>query len=165
MLELKENDPKTFEIWQSPSNRETWGSHPWEVCRGGNSTHIDLAPVKNEKGYYFHLAGESYGRAVETSKFFLALHKAGYPTQLDEANGMADRFMGTSKIGIVPTGVIPRYCESYFPGEEIFDFMNLFSEDFDLLSYIKWQEIEEVELANGEKEPEGAPQAKDRRQT
>ena len=60
---------------------------------------------------------------------------------------MADRFLGVDRIGIVPAGVIPHYCESYFPGETLLDFMNLDKEDEEkILEYIVWQDIPEQNL-------------------
>ena len=40
LLEIDENDPTSFKTWYLDSSR--YGGHPWEVCRGGNSTHINL---------------------------------------------------------------------------------------------------------------------------
>ena len=34
------NDPEAWDEWYF--HREQCGGHPWEVCRGGNSTHVDL---------------------------------------------------------------------------------------------------------------------------
>ena len=45
--------------------------HPWEVSRGGNSTHIDFQVDVDSDGYYFFLAGAN--RSNETLKFYLAL--------------------------------------------------------------------------------------------
>jgi hypothetical protein len=61
--------------------------------------------------------------------------------------------MGTDKIGIVPEGVLPRYCEGRFPGERIIDFMNLGSEHEEKLAgYIKWQPLPGIQLREDEKE-------------
>ena len=39
-----------FEDWLENHER---GGHPWEICRGGNSTHISLYVCKNDQGFYF----------------------------------------------------------------------------------------------------------------
>lgn len=57
--------------------------------------------------------------------------------------------MGEEKIGIVPDGVFPAYCDSYFPGEEVIDFSNLPHETEDcekLLPHCIWQPLTIIEL-------------------
>ena len=57
---------------------------------------------------------------------------------------MADRFLGVDLVGLVTAEEIPNYCESYFPGEKILDFMNLDKEKKKkILEYITWQDIPE----------------------
>lgn len=56
-------------------------------------------------------------RAVEATKFFLALKRMGLPVYMNDGKAMVDRFVGADKIGIVPKDVIPDYCGSRFPGE------------------------------------------------
>ncbi len=146
LMDLDADNAEEFDEWYN--NRERHGGHPWEVCRGGNSTHIDLFVMHDEDGYYLHVRGKSWGRAVEAAKFYLALYRSGVPVTISEGRAMADRFLGIDKIGIVPEGVFPRYCESYFPKEEILDFMNLYLEDEEkILKYINWQEIPKQYLA------------------
>jgi len=51
------------------------------------------------------------------------------------------------EIGIVPEGIIPAYCESWFPNQNIIDFMNLPYEDREeFLPRCKWFDEEEVKL-------------------
>lgn len=146
LCEVNEDNPEAFEQWYM--DRDRHGGHPWEVCRGGNSTHVDLYAVRTDGGYYFHVAGNAWNRSVEAAKFYLAIRRAGYPVTIRDGQALADRFLGKDKIGIVPKGVFTRYCESYFPNEKILDFINLDEEDEEkLLEYIEWQEIPEVYLA------------------
>ena len=142
---IDENSPSAFETWYN--DRMRYGGHPWEVCRGGNSTHVDLYVMRDEKGYYFYTAGNAWNRSVEAAHFYLSIYRAGYPVTIRDGRAMADRFLGVDRIGIVPSGVIPNYCESYFPGEKILDFMNLDKEDEEkILEYIVWQDIPEQNL-------------------
>ena len=142
---IDENSPSAFETWYN--DRMRYGGHPWEVCRGGNSTHVDLYVMMDEKGYYFYTAGNAWNRSVEAAHFYLSIYRAGYPVTISDGRAMADRFLGVYRIGIVPAGVIPNYCESYFPGEKILDFMNLDKEDEEkILEYIVWQDIPEQNL-------------------
>lgn len=143
---LPENDPVAFSEWL---NSCRGGGHPWEICRGGNSTHIDLFPRQDEKGYFLVLDGDSWGRTAETIKIFLALSKAGIPVVLREAKTLGDRVAGVEKMGIVPEGVFPRYCHSYFPGEHIIDFTNLPLDHREELSKLcVWQPIPEIRLVD-----------------
>ena len=55
--------------------------------------------------------------------------------------------METEKIGIVPKGIFPRYCDSLFPNENVIDFMNLPYEERDrVVSACKWQPLRKVTL-------------------
>ena len=137
--EIDPDSPEAFDAWYH--DRSHGGGHPWEVCRGGNSTHVSLCVCHDEGGYYLALAGKSWSRSVETAKFFLALHRQGLPVVLADASTLLARFRGTDLIGIVPDNIIPRYCEFCFPGESIADFMNLPCEPPDraaLLPHVHW---------------------------
>lgn len=122
-LSLDESSAEAFEAWYH--DKTHYGGHPWEICRGGNSTHISLYVSHDEKGWWLRLAGSSLGRSVEIVKFYLALADHGLPIFLTDGIEIAAMLTGTDYIGIVPEGVIPRYCASLFPGEKILDFMNL----------------------------------------
>ena len=85
---------------------------------------------------------------METIKFYLALHRAGMPVVIYEGKALATRLIGEEKIGIVPRGIFPRYCESYFPGEKILDFMNLPDKKQDEFAQkCIWQKLPEVRLS------------------
>ena len=74
LLDLPEDSAEAFADWKKNGEK---GGHPWEVCRGGNSTHISLYVRRNENGWWLELAGSSHIRSVETIKFYLALMKSG----------------------------------------------------------------------------------------
>lgn len=144
LTKIDEESPAAFRKWYHHRKR---GGHPWEVCRGGNSTHVALFVSESENGYYFTVAGSSWGRAMETIKFYLALHRAGMPVVIYEGKDLATRLTGEDKIGIVPRGITPRYCESYFPNEKILDFMNLPDEKRDeFVRKCVWRELPEIGL-------------------
>lgn len=116
--------------------------HPWEVCRGGNSTHVDCGVYKNDNGFFLFVAGSSEGRTVEAVKFYLAIHHAGYPVYIDDVKQLIERFQETEKIGIVPDGVFPRYCGTWFPSENVIDFMNLpYDRTEETIPYCVWQPL------------------------
>ena len=142
---VPENSPEAFAKWHE--HDRYGGGHPWEVCRGGNSTHISLFVSHLEQGYFFSVAGKSWDRSVEAIKFFLALHRNGLPVVIFDGKELAARVAGIDKIGIVPQSVLPRYCESLFQNEKILDFMNLPYEDRKkFASHVVWQDVPEVRL-------------------
>lgn len=143
--EVDQDSPEAFYAWLT--DRSHYGGHPWEVCLGGNSTHISLYVRLDEKGYYLNLDGDAWNRTIETVKFYLALCRAGIPVYLSEAHTLADRLAETEKIGIVPDGVFPDYCGGLFPNEHIIDFMNLPDEDREkFLPFCTWYEEAPVYL-------------------
>ena len=69
------------------------------------------------------------------------------PVKIHKGKKLAERLLGKNKIGIVPEGVFPRSCESFFPGEEILDFINLPYENREQIAEkCNWYEIPEVTL-------------------
>ena len=123
LKDVPEDDPAAFRSWLH--DRTRFGGHPWEVMRGGNSTHVSLYVHDDDQGYYFSLNGDSVGRCVETMKFYLALREHGLPVFLVNTKVFVDRLNETESVGIVPQGVIPKYCHSWFPDEEVSSFINL----------------------------------------
>ena len=143
LTELDLNSAKAFSEWYHDSSR--FGGHPWEVCRGGNSTHISLyVHYKHEKGWFLRLAGNAASRVNETVKFAVALFENKAPFILSDAKEIYKMVCGTDYIGIVPSEVFPRYCHSLFSHEEenIIDFMNLGWEDTDkLIEAAEWYPV------------------------
>lgn len=143
--EIDGDSPEAFHEWYNDRNHH--GGHPWEVCRGGNSTHVSLYVHEDEDGYTLTVAGDAWTRTIESVKFYLALRRAGLPVYMMEATALADRLTEKEKIGIVPEGVMPAYCHSYFPNEHIIDFMNLPDENREkLLPHCVWQKEPVVSL-------------------
>lgn len=145
LLELDIDSADAFEEWLT-GNRMRIG-HPYEVCRGGNSTHISLYPHKDDKGYFLRLDGSSESRSNETMKFYLALCRADIPVFLSDADVLADRVRGEEKVGVVPQGLIPKYRQTDFPNERVISFMNLpYDEEEKVAEKCVWQDIPEVHL-------------------
>lgn len=161
------DSPAEWNAWYF--DRKRGGGHPWEVIRGGNSTHIDLYVIHDENhngylfrsgqiteeeynarkekaGYYFVIAGKH--RPWEAIRFFVALRQTGLPVILNNADEIAARYDGSDYIGIVPHRIIPAYCESLFPEKygHVIDAMNIYEEDKGLLPYVEWLPEEKVEL-------------------
>lgn len=147
LRDIDPNSANEFEQWFSNDSR--FGGHPWEVCRGGNSTHVDLFVCRDKKGWYLQVAGSAWTRCAEAAQFFLSLHRAGLPVCLYQAELLKSRIKGEEKVGIVPSGVFPAYCHSYFPNEDIIEFSHLPCDQEDLekiLPHCVWQPIETVRL-------------------
>ena len=146
LTKLDEESHHEFEEWYK--TEMNCGGHPWEICRGGNSTHISLFVCRSEEGWHLRLAGSSRARVLETIKMAIALHQHDIPFLLGKAEEIYRMATGTDFIGIVPDNVIPRYCHSYFPEEdEIIDFMNLGDEKQDeIIEKAFWYPISEVRL-------------------
>ena len=139
LSKLDGDSPEAFARWLKERPRT---GHPWEVCRGGNSTHIDCIVHQDAHGYYLVVAGLAETRTIEAVRFFLALYRAGVPVCIRNAEELKARLTGAESIGIVPEGVFPAYCHDRFPGESIVDFMNLPRERQDeLAKYCRWQPI------------------------
>ena len=144
---LSRIDPDSAEAFAEWLEHRELGGHPWEVCRGGNSTHISLFVRRDERGYFLILSGDSVCRTIETVKFYLALRKAGLPIYLTEGAILIDRLLEKEKIGIVPEGVIPQYCHHLFPNENFVSFMNMPHENTEkVIQYCIWQKIREVKI-------------------
>jgi hypothetical protein len=118
------DSPEAFYEWYHSGG--TLGAHPWEICRGGNSTHISLYVSEVQGKWNITLAGSSVGRVEETVRMTVALFDNKIPFELRDANEIVRMVTGIDFIGIVPDNFLPRYCHSLFPKEdEIIDFMNL----------------------------------------
>lgn len=118
------DSPQAFKDWYHSG--KTMGAHPWEICRGGNSTHISLFVSDYSGKWKVRLAGSSVVRVEETVRMALALNRKNISFQLSDASEIYNMVTGNDYIGIVPDDVTPRYCHSFFPPEDhIIDFMNL----------------------------------------
>jgi len=122
LLDIDPTSPDAFADWMGSGFK---GGHPWEILRGGNSTHVLLYVAHDDDGWWFSVAGASAGRSVESARIFLALAGAGLPATLADASALATMLIGADDIGIVPEDVFPRYCQSFYPGENVTDFMHL----------------------------------------
>ncbi|MHB8280283.1 MAG: hypothetical protein ACYDIA_21915 [Candidatus Humimicrobiaceae bacterium] len=144
LIKLDENSETDFLNWYK--NDSHCGGHPWEICRGGNSTHISLYLYQAEKSWILRLAGSSRGRVVETVKMAIAFYLNNIPFVLEKAEEIYRMITGIDFVGIVPETIIPTYCHGFFPDEDrINDFMNLgFERVEEIVEKSYWYPIEEV---------------------
>jgi hypothetical protein len=121
LTELPLDDPSAFDRWY----RERSGiGHPWEIFRGGNSTHVNLAPYKMDGGYRITLQG--INRFEEIARSVIALQGRGLPFELEKADSFTAMATGDDFVGILPYWHLPRYAQGEFPKEDAIEtFMNL----------------------------------------
>jgi hypothetical protein len=137
LSKIDPNSPDAFTAWLESDER--MGAHPWEVCRGGNSTHVDLFVYREETGYSLTVRGSSIGRFAEAVRFYLALRRMDLPVRLYDAELLATRITGSELIGVVPRSVLPCYCESWFPEQKVIDYMHLPEEKRDaVIDLVSW---------------------------
>lgn len=140
------DSPEAFYKWYYGTER--MGAHPWEICRGGNSTHISLFVSEKMNKWEVCLAGSSIIRVEETVRMAVALFENSIPFQLRDMEEILSMITGNDFIGIVPDTVYPGYCHSLFPREDnIIDFMNLgFDKEMNpkIIEKTLWYPLEEI---------------------
>lgn len=144
LREIKGDSPKAFQEWFiNPSWR---AGHPWEICRGGNSTHISMYVSPEGNQWKLTLAGSSIVRIEETVRIALAFLDQKVPFYLRDGEEILRMVTGSDYIGIVPDYRLPVYCHGLFPKEDrIIDFMNLDREDEDqIIPLAYWYPLEKV---------------------
>ena len=143
---LNETSYQDFHKWYE--TEKNCGGHPWEICRGGNSTHISLFVCRDENGWYLRLEGNSRARVIETIKIAIAFYRHNIPFIIGKAEEIYRMASGVDYIGIVPETVTPRYCHGYFPDDDkIIDFMNLGTEKSnEIINKAFWYSLPELHL-------------------
>jgi len=127
LLEIDANSKKEFAAWIDGKHpKKTVGGHPWEIKRGGNTTHIDLYVAR--PSYYVKeefkvtLAGASTGRLKETICMFLAIYDAGLPITIAEPEGIRKRLLAQDNIGIIPKyDSLHRANQQFLEEQAVFD--------------------------------------------
>jgi hypothetical protein len=148
LRDIDGDSPEAFSEWYHGGKRI--GAHPWEICRGGNSTHISLQVYEKNGKWIFDLSGSSIMRIEETARMAVALYDNKIPFDLRDADEIVRMVTGEDFIGIVPDTIFPRYCHSLFPKEDrIIDFMNLGSDKETvptIVEKVKWYPLERIEI-------------------
>lgn len=107
LLDIDPNSESEFSDWLDGTHpKRDRGGHPWEIKRGGNTTHIGLRVTRpswsSKEKFKIELYGGSSIRLVESIKMFLAIYEAGLPITINDATGIRKRLLGQDHIGIVP---------------------------------------------------------------
>ena len=107
LLEIDPDSEQEFADWIDDKHpKKTSGGHPWEIKRGGNTTHIDLAVYRpnyrGDEGYTIKIIAGAITRLGEAINMFLALVQAGYPVAICDPQGIRKRLLAHDNVGIVP---------------------------------------------------------------
>lgn len=127
LLDIDENSKEEFADWIDGKHpKKTTGGHPWEIKRGGNTTHINLSvhrPHHAEKDKFeIELCGESIGRLAETIRMFLAIQAKGFPITIRNPEGVRQRLLAQDNIGIIPGyDSLHRANQHFQEKEHVFD--------------------------------------------
>ena len=147
LLDISPDSEQEFADWIDGKHpKKSTGGHPWEIKRGGNTTHIDLAvsrPSSGKERFIVQLRGESLGRMLETMKMLLAIYDAGLPITIANPESVRSRFLGQDNIGIIPKyDNLHRANQHFHPTENVFDvihYSDLGRNKRRLAPFIKWE--------------------------
>lgn len=126
LLEINPNSTTEFADWIDDKHpKRSRGGHPWEIKRGGNTTHIDLSisrPSYNDTNFTVSLRGGSISRLKETICMFLAVHEAGLPISIDDPEGIRKRLLAQDNIGIFPSyNSLHRADQHFHEHDDVYD--------------------------------------------
>ena len=117
LLSLELTNEEAFQKWYK--NAAWHGAHPWEIYRGGNSTHINLSVTSDYKdgNWRIVLSAFSTTRMVEACRIAIALKKANLPFTLSYKESYLKRILEEDWVGIVPEDIGIKYANHNFPQE------------------------------------------------
>ncbi len=130
LLDIDQSSEQEFADWIDGKHpKRGHGGHPWEIKRGGNTTHIDLAVSRpssyRKEGFKVELRGESVGRMVETINMFLAIHAEKIPISIANPEGVRKRILAQDNIGIIPSyASLHRANQHFSQDKDVFDVMH-----------------------------------------
>ena len=130
LLDIDPASGQEFADWIDGKHpKRKGGGHPWEIKRGGNTTHIDLTVSRpssyRQEGFKVELRGESIGRMVETMRMFLAIHEAEFPISIANPEGVRKRLLAQDNIGFIPFfASLHRANQHFSQDEDVFDVMH-----------------------------------------
>jgi hypothetical protein len=150
LLDIDPDSEQEFADWIDGKHPSiSAGGHPWEIMRGGNTTHIDLSVHRpsfyQKEGFVVELRGESMGRMVETMKMLLAIYDASLPITIANPESVRKRLLCQDNIGIVPEySSLHRANQHFGSSEDVFDVM--FYDDLGrykrrITPFIKWEAL------------------------
>jgi len=130
LLDIDPASEQEFADWIAGKHpKRERGGHPWEIKRGGNTTHIDLAVSRpssfRQEGFKVELRCESTGRMLETLRMFLAIHEARLPISVANPDGVRKRLLAQDNIGIIPSyASLHRANQHFSQDKDVYDVMH-----------------------------------------
>ena len=129
LLEIDPESEEEFADWIDGKHpKRTIGGHPWEIKRGGNTTHIDLTvsrPSYRKEWFKVELLAEATGRLAETVRMFMAIREAGLPISISHPEAVRKRLLAQDNIGIVPSyASLHRANQHFSTSDDVFDVMH-----------------------------------------
>ncbi len=151
LLDIEPESESAFANWLDGKDPDTcrFGTHPWEIRRGGNTTHIDLSVrrpfASAQKGYLVELCGESFTRMAETIKMCLAIHAAGLPITIVNPENVRKRILGQDNVGVIPSYESAHRANQYFPAKQcvydVLHFREVSRYKRRVLPFITWEPL------------------------
>ncbi len=130
LLDIDPASEKEFAAWIDGTHpKREGGGHPWEIKRGGNTTHIDLAVSRpslyQKENFKIELRGESISRIIETIRMFLAIHQAKMPISISNPESVRKRLLAQDNIGLIPSYATRHRANQYFSQDKsVFDVLH-----------------------------------------
>lgn len=127
LLEIKADSKIEFANWIDGTHpKKSRGGHPWEIKRGGNTTHISLYVSRPSYGdkdsFQMTLAGGAMTRLKETICMFLGIHAEGLPIKIADAEGIRKRLLAQDNIGIIPCfSSLHRANQDFHEHQEVYE--------------------------------------------
>jgi len=130
LLDIDLDSEEEFAAWIDGTHlKRDRGGHPWEIKRGGNTTHIDLSVSRpsyhEKKGFIITVGAHAISRLAEAIRMFLALQASGLPITICDPDAIAKRLLAQDNIGIVPCyESLHRANQGYPEDQEVHDVMH-----------------------------------------
>ncbi len=148
LLDIGGDSAEEFSEWINQKHpKYKGGGHPWEILRGGNTTHISLYVSKNyygnEKEFKISLAGHSHSRLCETIKIALGLYKKECIVSINDAELIRNRLLGQDFIGIVPEYLSLHRVQQQFETklEDILYWRDIKTRKPQLIERVRWEQL------------------------
>ena len=157
LLDIDPDSEQEFADWIDGKHpKKSGGGHPWEIKRGGNTTHINLSVRRSslyrKDGFTVELRGESLGRMVETMKMLLAIYDASLPVTIANPESVRKRLLCQDNVGIVPKySSLHRANQHFKSSEDVFDVV--YYDDLGrfkrrITPFIRWEALPVLKLRN-----------------
>ena len=130
LLDIDIHSEEEFVAWLEGTHpKRERGGHPWEIKRGGNTTHIDLyvsRPRFHEKeGFVVTINARAITRLAEAIRMFLSFYEKGMPVTINNPEDIVKRLLAQDNIGIFPCyDSLHRANQSYPENQNVHDVMH-----------------------------------------